>query len=83
MRTQAELERLYGARPAPPRERGVVSLLVVRSAPAKHTTPSEVQVTREHGVVGDRWSAQWHRDVERQITVMMTGAAELVCDGQP
>lgn len=37
------------------------------------------------GLVGDRWAKAWgfRRDVERQLTLMTTRVAELVCDGQP
>jgi MOSC domain-containing protein YiiM len=35
--------------------------------------------------VGDRWLKEppWKRDLDRQVTLMMTRVAELVCDGQP
>jgi hypothetical protein len=85
MRTRDELQRLYAERAPAPRSRGRVDLLVVRTAPGQHETPSAVDVTPEQGMVGDRWVKgwRWRRDVDRQLTLMMTGVAELVCDGQP
>ena len=85
MRTRDELERLYAERPAPARARGTVDLLVVRVASMQHETPSRAEVNPEHGLVGDRWTKNWGwlRDVDRQLTLMMTTVAELVCDGQP
>ena len=85
MRTPEELERLFGERPPPPRDRGQVNLLVVRVSPGEHLTPERVEVSREKGLAGDRWAKGFgfRRDVERQITLMTTAVAELVCDGQP
>lgn len=85
MRTLEELERLFGERPPPPRDRGRVDLLVVRASPGEHLTPERGVVSPEAGLAGDRWAKAWafQRDVERQLTLMTTRAAELVCDGQP
>jgi hypothetical protein len=85
VRKRDELERLFAERPAPPRERGKVDLLVVRAAPGEHQTPEKGRLSPELGLVGDRWALGWgwQRDVDRQLTLMMTHVAELVCDGQP
>jgi MOSC domain-containing protein YiiM len=85
MRTRDELQRLYAQRTPAPLARGSVDLLVIRTAPNSHETPSAVEVTRAQGAVGDRWVNEpiVKRDVERQLTLMMTSVAELVCDGQP
>ena len=85
MRGRDELERLFDDRPKAPRDRGSVDLLVVRTAPGEHLTPRRGRLDREKGLVGDRWalSWRWKRDVDRQLTLMMTTVAELVCDGQP
>lgn len=85
MRTHEELQRLFAERAPPPRDRGRVDLLVVRVAPGKHQTPPRGEVSCERGLVGDRWAKEWgfRRDVERQLTLMTTAVAELVCDGQP
>jgi hypothetical protein len=85
MRTLEELERLYTERPPSPRDRGRVDLLVVRVSPGEHLTPERGEVSGEGGLVGDRWAKGLFlkRDVERQLTLMTTAVAELVCDGQP
>ena len=85
MRGRDELERLFEETPKAPRDRGRVDLLVVRAAPGEHLTPLRGQLDRDKGLVGDRWAAAWgwQRDVECQLTLMMTTVAELVCDGQP
>ena len=59
MRTLDELERLYAALPALPRNRGAVELLVRRVASAKHETPDILELSPEHGVLGDRWAKTW------------------------
>src|SRR5262249_39086158 len=85
MRTLEELERLFVGRPPPPREGGRVDLLVVRVSPGEHLTPERGEGSCEGGLVGDRWAKAWsfRRGVERQLTLMTTAVAELVCDGQP
>lgn len=85
MRTRTELERLLLESPPLPRDRGRIDLLVIRRSPGEHETPARVEVTREHGMAGDRWDDgfAWMRDPDRQLTLMMTRVAELVCDGQP
>jgi MOSC domain-containing protein YiiM len=83
MRTFDELEALWSAAPAPPRERGTVRLLTIRRAPSMHETPHSVEVTVEGGLVGDRWSQAIERDPEResQVTLMNATVAELVAAG--
>jgi hypothetical protein len=85
VRARDELDRLYASGPPLARERGSVDLLVVRRGAERHETPTGAALTCEQGLVGDRWvdGWGWQRDVERQLTLMMTGVAELVCDGQP
>jgi hypothetical protein len=80
-----ELERLFDGRPGAPRDRGTVDLLVVRTAPGKHLTPPVGRLDPDKGLVGDRWASASlsERDVDRQLTLMMTSVAALVCDGQP
>jgi MOSC domain-containing protein YiiM len=78
-----ELARLFDGKPRAPRDRGTVDLLVVRTAPGEHLTPPRARLDRDEGLVGDRWASASERDVDRQLTLMMTTVAELVCDGQP
>ena len=83
MRTFDELEELWSAVPAQPRDRGSVRLLCVRVAPGMHMTPHEVNLTVEQGLVGDRWAAAPEKDPdgESQVTVMNAAVAELVAAG--
>jgi len=83
MRTFDELEALWSAASAPPRERGTVRLLCIRRAPSEHETPASVEVTVEEGLVGDRWSRRTDHppDPESQVTLMMASVAELVAAG--
>ena len=77
MRSFDELERLWAESPDPPRDRGDVRLICVRSAEGVHDTPQRVQVSVEAGVEGDRWSSAHDPDRAAQITLMNVRAAEL------
>ena len=83
MRTFDELEALWAALPAPPRDRGEVRLICLRAQPGVHETPTEVRITVEGGLLGDRWSRGAEQDPEReaQVTVMNATVAELVAAG--
>ena len=85
MRNRDELERMYRDRSVPARDVGSIDLLVIRRAPGRHETPVEAQLSCEHGLLGDRWvkGGLLPPDRDRQLTLMMTQVAELVCDGQP
>ena len=69
------------ARSPLPRDRGTVSLVTVRTDRGVHETPERIRLTRDDGVVGDRWRRD---DGKRgsQVSVMMTAVAELVGDGE-
>jgi MOSC domain-containing protein YiiM len=78
MRSVEELERLFLASPAPPRERGTLRLICVRAGEGVHVTPARVSVSPEGGVEGDRWSAKPTRDRDDQVTLMEWRVVELV-----
>jgi MOSC domain-containing protein YiiM len=84
MHTFDQLEALWAAAPAPPRDRGSLRLICLRLEPSIHHTPSEVQLTVEDGLLGDRWSLAREHDPDResQVTVMNATAAELVAAGE-
>ncbi len=85
MRTFDELEALWAATPAAPRETGTVRLLCVRREPSVHETPDAVMVSVEGGLDGDRWARGWReRDPDRdaQVTLMNATVAELVAAGE-
>jgi MOSC domain-containing protein YiiM len=83
MRTFEELESLWAAAPPPPRDGGSVRLICLRVQPGVHETPTQAELSIEHGLVGDRWDMSRERDPEResQVTVMNATAAELVAAG--
>ncbi|HKO33321.1 MAG TPA: MOSC domain-containing protein [Candidatus Limnocylindria bacterium] len=84
MRTFDELESLWAAVPAPPRERGTLRLVCRRVEPGVHETPEEADLSVEAGLVGDRWNAAKDPDREAQVTLMNATVAELVAaDRQP
>jgi MOSC domain-containing protein YiiM len=85
MRTFDELEALWAAMPAQPRERGTVRLLTVRREPGVHETPDAVAVTVDGGLEGDRWAHGWQErdpDREAQVTLMNAAVTELVAAGR-
>jgi MOSC domain-containing protein YiiM len=85
MRTFDQLEELWAATPAAPRERGSVRLLCVRPEPGVHRTPDAVEITVEGGLSGDRWAYGWQErdpDREAQVTLMNAAVTELVAAGE-
>jgi MOSC domain-containing protein YiiM len=82
MRTFEELETLWAAAPAPPRERGTLRLVCRRVEPGVHETPPEAELRVEAGLVGDRWSPVKDPDREAQVTLMNATVAELVAAGR-
>lgn len=79
----SELEAGLRARPAPPRERGTLALIVRRLAGGTRETPARVLLTPEAGVPGDDWCRRPPRDPEAQLAVMRLDVAELIASGQP
>jgi MOSC domain-containing protein YiiM len=81
MRSFEELEQLWAGSPFPPHDRGEVQLITLRLGDGHHRCPERAFVSREHGVEGDRWSTGPDRELECQVTLMNTRAAELVAAG--
>jgi MOSC domain-containing protein YiiM len=81
VRTEAELERLWHGSPPPPRGRGVVRLICVRTDDGVHERPERAEVSPELGLEGDRWSRGKRPDPAAQITLMNVRVAELVGAG--
>lgn len=69
------------ALPAPPRDRGVVRLLVLRLPEERRLTPASVALDPERGVSGDRWSLAEKPKLEAQVTLMRHDVAAVLCDG--
>lgn len=66
-RARTVLDGELAARAGQPRT-GAVELLVVRTALEQRACPAEVSLTREAGVVGDRWRSEGHAD--DQVSLM-------------
>jgi MOSC domain-containing protein YiiM len=78
----ADLEAAWRVSPPPPRDRGIVRLLVRRVGGGMHETPDEVLVTPEQGMEGDRWARSGSPKPDRHLTLMNVRAAELVTSGR-
>jgi hypothetical protein len=76
-----ELEALWRETPRPPRDRGVVRVIVVRTGPGEHATPSRVALSPQGGVDGDRWSSGVAPQVDAQVTLMEAGVVRVLAGG--
>ncbi|MCA9708439.1 MAG: hypothetical protein KDK70_21495 [Myxococcales bacterium] len=83
MRTRTELDRALRERPAAPRERGTVRVVVARLGDEAHDVLACGRITVAQGLEGDRWARATSPSGDRQITVMEHAVAEWVADGQP
>ena len=61
---------------------GRLSLIVQRKKDGSRSCPSEIEVSVEGGVHGDRWFMDPKRKAEEQIAVMDTGVARLFANTQ-
>lgn len=78
------LERNFKNLPSHPTDRGRVSMIILRLGEAKHRRVDRAEVSVEHGVVGDRWSAGEKRERHSQVTLINSSVAELIGhDGMP
>jgi MOSC domain-containing protein YiiM len=82
MRNFEELESLWAAVPAPPRDQGTLRLVCRRVAAGVHETPETAELSVEAGLVGDRWDAAMDPEREAQVTLMNAAVAELVAAGR-
>ena len=81
--SRAELEARYENLPPAPTDAGRVALIVRRPATDLRETPDRVELSPEHGVPGDGWARNAHRNTDNQITVMRHVVASLFANGQP
>ena len=79
----AELDAALRALPAPPKDSGILTLIVARRADGVRETPQRVRLTPEAGVPGDRWARRPPLDAAAQLTVMRADVARLIANGQP
>jgi hypothetical protein len=68
---------------APPREAGVLALIVARGDDGDRATPEKALLTPEGGVPGDAWKRDCPDQPEAQITLMRLDFGRLAANGQP
>ncbi len=78
MRTFDELEALWQAAPAAPRDAGTLRHLVLRKGGGVHEVVDQVRLEREAGIIGDRWADSPTPDPGCQVTLMDVRVAEWV-----
>ncbi|MSR23080.1 MAG: MOSC domain-containing protein [Gemmatimonadetes bacterium] len=66
-----------------PKDSGRLTLLVRRTIGGVRETPETAQLSRMEGLVGDSWGRQWKASPDGQLTVMETGVAQMIANGQP
>lgn len=66
----------------PPRDAGLVALVVVRPEVGTRKTPSRCRLSPEAGVEDDRWSKREKRVLDAQISVMRADVARVIANGQ-
>jgi MOSC domain-containing protein YiiM len=76
--TVEDLESEWLAAEPAPRGVGTVRLICVRLGDGVHQTPERVEVTRDRGVEGDRWSLGERANPETQVTLMNVLVTELI-----
>ncbi len=79
----ADLTAGYAQLPANPTEHGKVTLICQRRADGTRIYPSSAHLSRSEGLHGDAWSSRPPRDPNCQVTVINSGVAELIANGQP
>lgn len=75
----ARLEAL----PKPPLDEGAVVLVVVRPDEGERLTPSRCRLTKEFGVVGDRWSRRESPVLDAQVSMMRADVASVLAGEKP
>jgi len=64
-----------------PRDEGVVERCVVRPSHGARTTPTEIRLTPEHGIEGDRWSSDEHRRPGNQVSLINVHVLRSIAGG--
>ncbi len=67
----------------PPKDTGVLALIVSRRDDGHRETPADAMLTYEGGVPGDAWARKCPDKLEAQITLMRIDVARLLANGQP
>jgi MOSC domain-containing protein YiiM len=66
-----------------PADIGRLVLIVRKGEGGRRETPDRVRLTPDAGLPGDAWGRRKQPNPEAQLTVMQTGVAELIANGQP
>jgi len=77
-----ELEAGLRTLPPPPKDAGRLTHIVRRPAKDAREVLSRARLSPEAGLPGDTWSHKPAPDPTAQLTVMQTGVAELIANGQ-
>jgi hypothetical protein len=67
----------------PPKDAGVLALVVRRLPDGRREMPARVRLTPDEGVPGDGWSRRPPRQIDAQLAVMRRDVAALIANGQP
>ena len=67
----------YRDLPAPPKDCGIVRLLVLREPGERRLLPASVRLRPATGAVGDRWSLDREPEADAEVTVMRADVAAL------
>lgn len=78
----AELEAGLRALPPPPKDAGRLALIVRRPVKDAREVLPRARLSPEAGLPGDNWGHKPAPDPTAQLTVMQTGVAELIANGQ-
>ncbi|MDD9935430.1 MAG: hypothetical protein OXT09_17610 [Myxococcales bacterium] len=71
------------ALPAPPRDEGRLELLVARGPAGERVLPTDVELTVEGGLPGDRWAGDDRYGPRYQLATTRADLARLIANGQP
>ncbi len=77
------LERQLSQSPPAPRDRGVITRILVRHEGGVRQLLETTELTVAGGLVGDSWGRDPQRDPQAQLAVMQEGVAQLIANGQP
>jgi MOSC domain-containing protein YiiM len=72
----------YARLPKSPRDEGVVEMCVVRPSLGERSTPSEIRLTPERGIEGDRWIDDPRRRPGNQVSLMNVHVLRSVAEGE-
>lgn len=81
-RSGEEIDALFAALPAPPKQSGRLVLIVRRHPDGRRERLDTTLLTPEEGVPGDGWNRRPPRDLDAQLAVMRIDIAEILAAGQ-